>query len=61
MARNVDVANHLTIADNTVLTLGTVPTVMNIGGDATIDGTLSFGATIAKSISVFGITIHYCN
>lgn len=54
VARNVDVANHLTIADNTVLTLGTVPTAMNIGGDATIDGTLSFGTIIAKSISVAG-------
>ncbi|PZX17272.1 hypothetical protein LX69_01587 [Breznakibacter xylanolyticus] len=54
LSRNVDVSNHLTIADNTTFSLGTVPTVLNIGGDLTVDGILNFGGTLVKTVNLGG-------
>ena len=52
---NITVNNNLSVAATTTFNLGTVASIINVGGSATITGSLIFGNTTDKTMTVTGI------
>lgn len=57
-ASTYSVGGNLRLIGTGTLNLGTVGNTLNVSGSATIDGTLNFGTTVAKTVNITGDLIN---